>query len=120
MKRLTSLTMFYFSFEPFFCTWFVISSAIDIYLKDATSNKSYLGGTQTSAEGNLRRKIYGGVVDVDSLKVHGEKRDMFFVLSFLIHNAKPVGHQVSISLSLSLSSPPLPLALQPTPNLSRC
>lgn len=36
-----------------------------------------------------------------------EKRDLFYVLSFLIHNTKPVGHQVCPTLSASLGGWPL-------------
>lgn len=36
-----------------------------------------------------------------------EKRDLFYVLSFLIHNTKPVGHQVCPALSASLRGWPL-------------
>ncbi|KAK6161920.1 hypothetical protein DH2020_001761 [Rehmannia glutinosa] len=42
-------------------------SDIGIYQKDETSNK-YLGRTQRSGEGNLRRNIYGGILDIKSLK----------------------------------------------------
>ncbi|KAI3468162.1 hypothetical protein Pfo_024825 [Paulownia fortunei] len=78
------------------------SRAIGIHLKDETSNKTYLGRTQRSAEGNLRRKLYGGILDINSLKVLAEKRDIFFVLSFLIHNTKPVGHQDLVGLVISI------------------
>ncbi|KAH6783832.1 glycine-rich protein, partial [Perilla frutescens var. hirtella] len=44
------------------------SRAVDMYLKDESSNKTYLGRNQRSADGNLRRKIYGGILDINSLK----------------------------------------------------
>lgn len=46
-----------------------------------------------------RRKNYGGIIDLDSLPSLKEKRDMFFLLSFLVHNTKPVGHQVPLRLN---------------------
>lgn len=73
------------------------SSTIDFHIKEETSDKTYLGLTQRNAEGGLRRKIYGGILDINGLKVLEEKRDIFLVFSFLIHNSKPVGHQVSLS-----------------------
>ncbi|KAG6391223.1 hypothetical protein SASPL_148976 [Salvia splendens] len=78
------------------------SRAVGIHLKDESSNKSFLGRTQRSAEGNLRRNIYGGVLDYDSLKALEEKRDLLFILSFLIHNTKPVGHQDLVGLVISI------------------
>ncbi|XP_042002444.1 uncharacterized protein LOC121751713 [Salvia splendens] len=78
------------------------SRAVGVHLKDGSSNKSFLGRTQASAEGNLRGKIYGGVLDFDSLKVLEEKRDLLFILSFLIHNTKPVGHQDLVGLVISI------------------
>ncbi|KAL8522147.1 hypothetical protein ACS0TY_012337 [Phlomoides rotata] len=75
--------------------------ATGVYLKDESSNKTYLGRTQRS-EGNWRRKVFGGVLDINSLRVLEEKRDLFFVLSFLIHNTKPVGHQDLVGLVISI------------------
>ncbi|KAL0311912.1 UNVERIFIED_CONTAM: hypothetical protein Sradi_5590500 [Sesamum radiatum] len=93
------------------------SSALGVYLKDEPSNKIYLGQTQRSTDGNSRRKIDGGILDINSLKVLEEKRDLFFILSFLIHNTKPVGHQVSLSFWLSIHpSPPFLLAIPHSPN----
>ncbi|KAL3650773.1 hypothetical protein CASFOL_007176 [Castilleja foliolosa] len=79
------------------------SSGIGIYQKDETSN-NFLGRTQRSSEeGNWRRNIFfGGILDINSLKELKEKRDIFFVLSFLIHNTKPVGHQDLVGLVISI------------------
>lgn len=49
-----------------------------------------------------RRKNYGGIIDLDSLPSLKEKRDMFFLLSFLVHNTKPVGHQDMVGLVISM------------------
>nr|GME14715.1 uncharacterized protein LOC109179865 [Ipomoea batatas] len=51
---------------------------------------------------SLKRKTYGGILDINSLKMLKEKRDVFFVLSFLIHNTKPVGHQDLVGLVISM------------------
>ncbi|RID68303.1 hypothetical protein BRARA_C00473 [Brassica rapa] len=57
----------------------------------------------TNAEDNTtRRKNYGGIIDLDSLPSLKEKRDMFFLLSFLVHNTKPVGHQDMVGLVISM------------------
>lgn len=72
------------------------------HLKEET----LLSRTHRSSESNnmRRKKIYGGSLDTNSLKMLKEKRDIFFPLSFVIHNTKPVGHQVPFYLwSPSLS-----------------
>ncbi|CAN6974319.1 unnamed protein product [Brassica oleracea var. botrytis] len=57
----------------------------------------------TNAEDNTtRRKNYGGIIDLDSLPSLKEKRDTFFLLSFLVHNTKPVGHQDMVGLVISM------------------
>ncbi|KAL3818986.1 hypothetical protein ACJIZ3_004891 [Penstemon smallii] len=78
------------------------SRDISNYLKDESKDRTYLGLTQKNTEGSLRRKIYGGILDNNSLKGLKEKRDIFFVLSFLIHNTKPVGHQDLVGLVISI------------------
>lgn len=42
----------------------------------------------------LRRKIQGVSLDVNNLQMLDEKRDIFYLLSFILQNTKPVGHQV--------------------------
>lgn len=47
-------------------------------------------------EGYMRwKRGYGGLIDTNSLQMLEEKRDIFYFLSFLVHNTKPVGHQVA-------------------------
>lgn len=41
------------------------------------------------------KKIYGGIVDADSISMLEERRSILFPLSLIIHNTKPVGHQVA-------------------------
>lgn len=51
---------------------------------------------QRSSESYVKRKrSYGGIIDTNSLQMLEEKRDIFYFLSFIVHNTKPVGHQVS-------------------------
>ncbi|KFK25428.1 hypothetical protein AALP_AA8G114100 [Arabis alpina] len=59
--------------------------------------------THTNTEDyTTRRKNYGGIINLDSLPSLKEKRDMFFLLSFLVHNTKPVGHQDMVGLVISM------------------
>lgn len=41
-----------------------------------------------------RRRIFGSILDANSVQEIEEKREIFYVLSFVLHNTKPVGHQV--------------------------
>lgn len=45
-----------------------------------------------------RTRAYGGILDANNLQMLEEKRDIFYLLSFILHNTKPVGHQVSVIL----------------------
>ncbi|KAL2543583.1 glycine-rich protein [Forsythia ovata] len=72
--------------------------AINIFKREET----YPSQTWGSTDGNLRRKAYGSIVDVNSLNTIEEKREIFFALSFLIHNSKPVGHQDLVGLVVSI------------------
>ncbi|XP_051137270.1 uncharacterized protein LOC127255657 isoform X2 [Andrographis paniculata] len=78
------------------------SSTASIYRTDEILYKSDRDQTWRSPQGNPRRKTYGLVINVNNLKVLREKRDITFVLSFLIHNTKPVGHQDLVGLIISI------------------
>ncbi|XP_022729643.1 uncharacterized protein LOC111284857 isoform X2 [Durio zibethinus] len=55
---------------------------------------AFLKQGHRSSEGFARRKrSYRGLIDTNSLQMLEEKRDMFYLLSFIVHNTKPVGHQ---------------------------
>ncbi|KAJ9537317.1 hypothetical protein OSB04_030050 [Centaurea solstitialis] len=55
------------------------------------------------AEKNIgRKRSYGRILDLNSLQAFKEKRDIFFPLSFIIHNTKPVGHQDLVGLVISM------------------
>ncbi|XP_071701342.1 uncharacterized protein [Rutidosis leptorrhynchoides] len=49
-----------------------------------------------------QKKSYIMVLDINSLKALKENRDVFFPLSFIIHNTKPVGHQDLVGLVISM------------------
>ncbi|KAG9455724.1 hypothetical protein H6P81_000232 [Aristolochia fimbriata] len=50
----------------------------------------------------LLKKKCGGILDMYSLNVLEEKKDMFYPLSFLVHNTKPGGHQDLVGLFISI------------------
>lgn len=46
-------------------------------------------------------KIYGGIVDTNSINMIEEK-NIYYPFSFIIHNTKPVGHQDLVGLVISM------------------
>lgn len=50
----------------------------------------------------VRKRILGEIVDYQSLRMVEEKKDIFFPLSFILHNTKPVGHQDLVGLVISI------------------
>ncbi|KAJ6758316.1 EPHRIN TYPE-B RECEPTOR [Salix koriyanagi] len=46
-----------------------------------------------------RKKSYGGIIVTNSLRMLEEKRDLFYLISFIVHNTKPVGHQDLVGLA---------------------
>lgn len=44
----------------------------------------------------MRKKSYGGIIDTNT--VLEERRDVFYLLCFIVHNTKPVGHQVPLTV----------------------
>ncbi|KAL6985493.1 hypothetical protein U1Q18_018868 [Sarracenia purpurea var. burkii] len=62
-----------------------------------------LSQSQRSTENVLRqKKTCGGIVDSNSLKMLEEKMNIFYPLSFITHNTKPVGHQDLVGLVISM------------------
>ncbi|KAJ6354368.1 hypothetical protein OIU77_005060 [Salix suchowensis] len=49
-----------------------------------------------------RKKSYGGIIVTNSLRMLEEKRDLFYLISFIVHNTKPVGHQDLVGLVISM------------------
>ncbi|GAV56979.1 hypothetical protein CFOL_v3_00518 [Cephalotus follicularis] len=62
-----------------------------------------LSRAHRSSERYMRRKrMYGGIIDANNLQMLEEKRDIFYLLSFILHNTKPVGHQDLVGLVISM------------------
>ncbi|XP_039044220.1 uncharacterized protein LOC120183614 isoform X2 [Hibiscus syriacus] len=56
-----------------------------------------------SSEGFARQKrSYNGLIDSNSLDKLEEKRDIFYLLSFIVQNTKPVGQQDLVGLVMSM------------------
>ncbi|KAJ0091167.1 hypothetical protein Patl1_12976 [Pistacia atlantica] len=67
------------------------------------SDDMLLSRAQRSCENFMKRKrSYGGIIDTNSLQMLEEKRDIFYFLSFIVHNTKPVGHQDLVGLVISV------------------
>ncbi|KAL5190276.1 hypothetical protein HKD37_04G009752 [Glycine soja] len=50
----------------------------------------------------MRRLMNGAALDVNNLQMLDEKRDIFYLLSFILQNTKPVGHQDLVGLVISM------------------
>ncbi|KAG8635925.1 uncharacterized protein LOC110603588 isoform X2 [Manihot esculenta] len=59
-------------------------------------------GPRNSGSIMRRKKSYGGSMDSNTLQMLVEKRDIFCLLSFILHNTKPVGHQDLVGLVISM------------------
>lgn len=74
----------------------------------------FSNGPWRSSESVMKRKN-GGILDINSLHMLEEKKDIFFPLSFIIHNTKPVGQHVRLfwlnSSDVELKFSPLNLIL---------
>ncbi|KDO79951.1 hypothetical protein CISIN_1g0005072mg, partial [Citrus sinensis] len=58
--------------------------------------ETLLTRAQRSSESYMKRKrSHGGIIDTNNVQMLEERRDIFYFLSFIVHNTKPVGHQVS-------------------------
>jgi len=55
---------------------------------------SQLGHSRTNDA--LRKRITGTILNVDNLRMLNDRRNLFYPLSLILHNTKPVGHQVTI------------------------
>lgn len=53
-------------------------------------------------ENCMRRKMHGVALDVNNLQMLDEKRDIFYLLSFILQSTKPVGHQDLVGLVISM------------------
>ncbi|OVA14460.1 hypothetical protein BVC80_1361g12 [Macleaya cordata] len=50
----------------------------------------------------MRERICGGILDTYSLRMLEDKRDIFYPLSCIVHNTKPVSHQDLVGLVISI------------------
>ncbi|KAH7834094.1 hypothetical protein Vadar_012689 [Vaccinium darrowii] len=57
---------------------------------------------RSSGNSSRRKKTCGCIVDINSLKMLEEKMNIFYLLSFITHNTKPVGHQDLVGLVISM------------------
>ncbi|XP_057477166.1 uncharacterized protein LOC130764890 isoform X1 [Actinidia eriantha] len=69
---------------------------------DRHSEETFLRQSQQSSENLLRLKKAYEIIDATSLKMLKEKMDIFYPLSFITHNTKPVGHQDLVGLVISM------------------
>lgn len=58
-------------------------------------SRALLSSSEINDHHHTRRKARGTIIDSNSLQMLEEKRDVFYILSLILHNTKPVGHQVS-------------------------
>ncbi|WZZ24029.1 hypothetical protein YC2023_007430 [Brassica napus] len=56
----------------------------------------------TSSINHFRHRDGGEIIDIGSLQFLKEEKDVISLLSFLIHNTKPVGHQDLVGLVISV------------------
>ncbi|XP_047328542.1 uncharacterized protein LOC124931992 [Impatiens glandulifera] len=63
----------------------------------------FLGLNQRSSESLLgRSKKYVGILDIENLKMVKEKMNVYYPLSYILHNTRPVGHQDLVGLIISI------------------
>lgn len=58
--------------------------------------RGQLSPSEMIEENYARRKAQGAVLNLHNLPMLEERRDIFYLLSLILHNTKPVGHQVSL------------------------
>lgn len=83
--------------------WFSLSLANSVKNMYKENSSRYLredlllNQDQRNSEHQMRRKKnYGEIIDTNSIQMLEQKRDIFYFLSFIVHNTKPVGHQVPL------------------------
>lgn len=65
------------------------------YRNQNTNADSQLGHSRNN-DALMCKRITSRVLDVDNLRMLKDKRDLFYPLSLILHNTKPVGHQVTL------------------------
>lgn len=83
--------------------WIFISSAQSVKKEHplGLASSAHLSPGGRIEDNYMRRKMHGVVIDVNNLQMLDEKRDIFYFLSFILQNTKPVGHQVSCNDNFS-------------------
>ncbi|KAL9313485.1 hypothetical protein ACSQ67_018937 [Phaseolus vulgaris] len=61
-------------------------------------SRAQLSPSGRTEDNYMRRQMHGAALDVNNLQMLDEKRDIFYLLSFILQNTKPVGHQVFLVL----------------------
>ncbi|XP_062163420.1 uncharacterized protein LOC133870340 isoform X2 [Alnus glutinosa] len=69
------------------------------HLIEETHSNQALGSNESLMR---RKRTYGSILDASNLQVLEEKREIFYLLSFILHNTKPVRHQDLVGLVISM------------------
>ncbi|KAM0968498.1 hypothetical protein TB2_016507 [Malus domestica] len=74
------------------------------YIEDSSGHlrQSLLNQSHRSENFMRPKRACGGIIDANNIQKVEEKRDMFYLLSFILHNTKPVGHQDLVGLVISM------------------
>ncbi|OEL17997.1 hypothetical protein BAE44_0020981 [Dichanthelium oligosanthes] len=70
-------------------------------LNQNTYADSQLGHSRTT-DALLCKRITGTILNVENIMMLKDRRDLFYPLSFILHNTKPVGHQDLVGLVISI------------------
>ena len=89
MDRIIKVDDFFTSF-----ILFLVTRVWSVMKEHPSGHPGLLSSSERIEEKFTWRQIQGAVLDVNSLQRLEEKRDIFYLLSYVLHNAKPVGHQV--------------------------
>jgi hypothetical protein len=80
-----------------FCPWSSYLPNHFLNRNQNTCTDSQMGHSRTNDV--LRKRITGTILNVDNLRMLGGRRGFFYLLSLILHNTKPVGHQVTLPFS---------------------
>ncbi|KAJ0251957.1 Glycine-rich protein [Hirschfeldia incana] len=69
---------------------------------DNTSSDLHFTHSPSSSINHFRHRDGGEIIDIGSLQFLKEEKDVLSLISFLIHNTKPVGHQDLVGLVISV------------------
>ncbi|XP_054796784.1 uncharacterized protein LOC129302133 [Prosopis cineraria] len=64
--------------------------------------RALLSSSEIIDNNYTRRNTNGTVIDSNSIQMLEEKREIFYLLSLILHNTKPVGHQDLVGLVISM------------------